>query len=82
MATYIATASKVGAIALICRLVALTADPVGISLVLMWMSVAAMKLGNLAALVQRDLKRLLGYSAIAHGGYVLVGLQAGTALRL
>lgn len=79
--TYIATASKVGAIARICRLVALTADPVGISLVLMWMSVAAMKLGNLAALVQRDLKRLLGYSAIAHGGYVLVGLQAGTALR-
>jgi NADH-quinone oxidoreductase subunit N len=30
--------------------------------------------GNLAALVQKDLKRMLGYSSIAHAGYVMLGL--------
>ncbi len=82
--TYLATVSKVAAIAILCRLVALasggTWDSDHISIVLMWMSVAAMTLGNLAALVQKDLKRLLGYSAIAHAGYVLVALQSGTLL--
>jgi NADH-quinone oxidoreductase subunit N len=38
-------------------------------------AVASMLLGNVAALAQRDVRRLLAYSAIAHGGYVLVGLQ-------
>jgi NADH-quinone oxidoreductase subunit N len=32
--------------------------------------------GNLAALVQKDLKRMLGYSSIAHAGYILVGVAA------
>lgn len=81
--TYLATVSKVAAIALLCRLLALVSgawDGSGISSVLLWMSVAAMSLGNLAALVQQDLKRLLGYSAVAHAGYILVGLQGGTEL--
>ena len=40
----------------------------------------SMVLGNLAALAQRhSVRRLLGYSAIAHGGYILLGLGAGTA---
>jgi NADH-quinone oxidoreductase subunit N len=33
-----------------------------------------MTLGNLVAIVQKDLKRLLAYSAIAHAGYVLIGI--------
>ncbi|HEX9636317.1 MAG TPA: NADH-quinone oxidoreductase subunit N [Acidobacteriota bacterium] len=37
-----------------------------------------MVLGNVAALAQRDLKRMLAYSSIAHAGYVLIGLTAGT----
>jgi NADH-quinone oxidoreductase subunit N len=36
----------------------------------------SMILGNLAALVQKSVRRLLAYSAIAHGGYVLVGILA------
>jgi NADH-quinone oxidoreductase subunit N len=41
------------------------------------MSVASMFLGNMLALLQRNLKRLLAYSSIAHAGYMLVGLAVG-----
>ncbi len=41
-------------------------------------AVATMTLGNLAALGQTNLKRLLAWSAIAHSGYLLVGLACGT----
>ena len=46
--------------------------------------VATMTLGNLAALAQTNIKRLLAYSSIAHAGYMLLGfvvLRATTALR-
>jgi NADH-quinone oxidoreductase subunit N len=39
-------------------------------------SVASMTLGNLVAIAQRDLKRMLAYSGIAHMGYAMVGLVA------
>src|SRR5207245_1562985 len=39
-------------------------------------AVLTMSLGNLAALRQSNVKRLLAYSAIAHAGYVLVGISA------
>lgn len=43
-----------------------------------WVSaILTMCLGNLAALLQSNVKRLLAYSAIAHAGYVLVGIAAG-----
>ena len=41
------------------------------------MAVASMVIGNVLALLQRDLKRLLAYSSVAHAGYMLVGLAAG-----
>jgi NADH-quinone oxidoreductase subunit N len=50
-----------------------------------WMIAAAvlaaltMTAGNLAALAQKDVKRMLGYSSIAHAGYILVGVAAGNA---
>lgn len=46
----------------------------------------SMLIGNLAALVQTNVKRLLGYSSIAHAGYILVALttdsQIGTAAAM
>ncbi len=42
-----------------------------------WLAIATMIVGNLAALVQRDLKRMLAYSSIAHAGYLLAGVAAG-----
>ena len=47
--------------------------------VLMWGSVAAMTLGNLAALRQGDFKRLLGYSAVLAGAAVVFGFLWGAA---
>lgn len=42
-------------------------------------AVLTMVVGNLGALVQSDLKRMLGYSSVAQAGYVLAALLAGTA---
>lgn len=44
--------------------------------VLALMAAASIILGNLTALVQSNVKRLLAYSAIAHGGYLLLGLAS------
>jgi NADH-quinone oxidoreductase subunit N len=40
-------------------------------------AIATMTIGNLAAISQSNIKRLLGYSAISHAGYMLLGLVAG-----
>ena len=48
---------------------------------LMWvLAVLSMTAGNLIAIAQRDLKRMLAYSSIAHVGYILVGVAAGGPL--
>jgi NADH-quinone oxidoreductase subunit N len=44
------------------------------------LAIASMVLGNLVALAQRSLKRMLAYSSIAHAGYLLSALWAGTRL--
>jgi NADH-quinone oxidoreductase subunit N len=83
---FIATVSKVAAVALLARLVGLVIAPgidaSALQMMLVVASIAAMTVGNLAAIVQRDLKRLLGYSAVAHAGYVLIGLQSLSSLGL
>jgi NADH-quinone oxidoreductase subunit N len=40
------------------------------------LAAASMTVGNLAAIAQSNIKRLLGYSAIAHAGYILIGVAA------
>jgi NADH-quinone oxidoreductase subunit N len=47
---------------------------------LWWLAVVTMVVGNLIALAQRNIKRLLAYSSIAHAGYILVAIVVGTAL--
>jgi NADH-quinone oxidoreductase subunit N len=71
---YIATASKVAAVALIIRLASLGGDSTYLVHALVALSICSMTLGNLAAIVQKDLKRLLAYSSISHAGYVLIGI--------
>ena len=78
---FFATAPKVAAMALIARLVQ---DAFGgvtgqWSQVLAALSVASMFLGAIAAIGQRDIKRLMAYSSIAHMGFALMGLASGTA---
>ena len=41
------------------------------------MAVVTMTVGNVAALTQGNIKRMLAYSSIAHAGYVLIGIVAG-----
>ena len=41
------------------------------------LAIATMVLGNLAALPQTNVKRLLAYSSVAHAGYLLIGVAAG-----
>ncbi|HVS60930.1 MAG TPA: NADH-quinone oxidoreductase subunit N [Gemmatimonadaceae bacterium] len=45
-----------------------------------WLAAVTMVVGNLVALAQRNIKRLLAYSSIAHAGYILVALAVGTRL--
>ncbi len=40
------------------------------------LAIATMTLGNIVALVQRNVKRMLAYSSIAHAGYILIGMAA------
>ncbi|MEJ2222092.1 MAG: NADH-quinone oxidoreductase subunit N [Desulfobacterales bacterium] len=79
---YIATASKVAAMALLIRMVALTGNAAAgnyLVHILVALSIVSMTVGNLAAIVQKDIKRLLAYSTVAHAGYVLIGiLSMGT----
>ena len=72
---FIATSTKVAAIAILLRMVSLSGGgSTPLVHILAVLAIASMTLGNLTALIQKDLKRLLGYSAIAHAGYVLVGI--------
>ncbi len=72
---FVATLPKIGAVALLIRLISLAGMDAGqFTWVLMIFAVLSMTFGNLSALVQNDLKRLLAYSSIAHAGYVMIGL--------
>ena len=78
---FFASAPKVAAMAIFVRVV-LTAFP---DVTLQWqqivvfVSIASMALGSVAAIGQRNIKRMLAYSSIGHMGFALVGLAAGTA---
>ena len=78
---FFATAPKMAAMALFARVVqgAFGAAPDQWGQVLALLAVASMFLGAVAAIGQRDIKRLMAYSSIAHMGFALVGLASGTA---
>lgn len=81
-AAFIATLPKVGAMAALIRMVQAASPSVSLTDTLAVMAAVSITFGNIAALVQTDVKRLLGYSSIAHAGYILIGLVAGTASGL
>jgi len=77
---YMSVIAKVGAFAALLRvfpgtLGAQTAQWAG---ALALLSILTMVLGNFAALLQTNLKRLLAYSSIAHTGFMMIGVAAGT----
>ena len=75
---YLSVGPKVGAFALIIRLFAEALGPLAVQWDIVFIVLAAltMTLGNLVALQQDNVKRMLAYSSIAHTGYMLVGFAA------
>ena len=72
---FIAAVPKLAAVALLLRLITLVSSEGEVIVnVLMVCAVLSMFYGNLSALIQKDVKRLLGFSGISHAGFVLVGL--------
>ncbi|SUB30023.1 NADH:ubiquinone oxidoreductase subunit N [Yersinia pseudotuberculosis] len=78
VSTFLATASKIAIFAVVMRLFmyAPAADSEAVRLVLSIIAVASILFGNLMAISQTNIKRLLGYSSIAHLGYLLIALVA------
>ena len=81
--TFMSVGIKAAAVAVLLRvLVGAFGDPASMGLytgwtpVIMLLAVITMVYGNLAALAQTSVKRMLAYSSVAHAGYILVGLAA------
>lgn len=78
---FMSVLAKVGAVGALLRVLPVTVP----HLVEAWqpvvaaVSAATMVVGNLAALRQTNLKRMLAYSSVAHAGYLLIGVAAGNA---
>jgi len=81
---FISVASKAAAFAMMTRILFVAFAPMteawtGLLAVL---SLATMTFGNVAALTQSNVKRMFAYSSIAHAGYALMGLVAGTTVGI
>jgi NADH-quinone oxidoreductase subunit N len=73
----VASLPKIGAVAVLVRLVSLASpDNHTVATILAVLAAGSMCYGNLIALIQKDFKRLLGFSGIAHAGYALLGFVA------
>jgi NADH-quinone oxidoreductase subunit N len=78
---FFAVAPKIAALALFIRFMI---EPFGPLLgewrqLIIFLSIASMVLGAVAAIAQENIKRLMAYSSIGHVGYALIGLASGTA---
>ncbi|MCE5361746.1 NADH-quinone oxidoreductase subunit NuoN [Pseudomonas anguilliseptica] len=84
VAAFLATASKVAVFAVLLRLYQVSPAAAGgwLNDLLTLIAIASILFGNLLALLQNNLKRLLGYSSIAHFGYLLVALIASKGLAV
>lgn len=77
---FIGSAPKIAAFALAMRILAegLEFSQPDWSVMLIVLAVLSMALGNVVAIAQTNLKRMLAYSTISHVGYILLGILAGT----
>jgi NADH-quinone oxidoreductase subunit N len=81
---YLSVASKAASIAFLVRIFMgpLASARSAWEPILSAVAVATMTIGNLAAINQNNIKRLLAYSSISHAGYMLLGLIAGNSTGL
>jgi len=82
VAGFLSTASKAAGFAILLRLLLIAFPQVASQWqwILAVLAVLTMTLGNLVALAQKNIKRLLAYSSIAHAGYAMIGLVAYSKL--
>ena len=76
---FVPKTAGIAAILLLLGTVGWTPLPVGIMAALWVIAAVTMTLGNVLALLQTNVKRTLAYSSVAHSGYLLVGVIAGTS---
>ncbi|PIE59161.1 MAG: NADH-quinone oxidoreductase subunit N, partial [Desulfobulbus propionicus] len=73
---FVATVPKLGAVALLIRFLTLpNGHPDFLEQIFCVLAVCSMFYGNLSALVQKDIKRILGFSGISHAGFIMLGLM-------
>ena len=77
-AAFVATLPKLGATVVLVRLGVLLSPGSDLCNMIAVLAAVSMTFGNLCALAQKDLKRMLGFSSVAHAGYLLVGLVSGS----
>ncbi len=84
VAGFLSTASKAAGFAVIIRLLTAAFPVVSVdwSLILAVLAALTMTVGNLIALAQKNVKRLLAYSSIAHAGYAMIGVVAFSQLGI
>ena len=75
---FMSTASKTAGFASLILVLYTAVPAAGVTQVLAVVALITMVLGNILAIAQTNVKRMLAYSSVAHAGYVLVGLAAGT----
>lgn len=80
VAGFLSTASKAAGFAVLIRvlLIAFPSVSKDWQLITAIMATATMTIGNFIALAQKNIKRLLAYSSIAHAGYILIGVASGS----
>ncbi len=78
VAAYLSVASKAAGFAALLRLLVVAIAPTSLDWVTLiaGLSAVTMTLGNLLALPQRNIKRMLAYSSISHAGFLLIGVAA------
>jgi NADH-quinone oxidoreductase subunit N len=76
VAAFVTTVPKVGGLIALARLATVLPDTTGWRPLVALLAAATMTLGNLAALWQDDVRRLLGWSAVSQTGYALIALAA------
>jgi NADH-quinone oxidoreductase subunit N len=84
VAGFLSTASKAAGFTVLIRVftLAFPALSENWSMIAAILAVASMTIGNFIALAQKNIKRLLAFSSIAHAGYMLIGIAAASELGL
>lgn len=78
---YVSTVPKIAGVIMLSRFVQALAPTVSsVHLMIAVVAGLSMILGNLAALLQNDVRRMMAYSSVAHAGYLLLGIVVTTAL--